>query len=374
MPLSPQRIAFVCFSRALGGLELSAIRLATVMCERGVEVWIIAPPESPLARRAQESGIVHIPLAPRWKYGDIFTAWRLAHALKAHHIDAAIIMQSKDVHLASLASLFSLRTKLVFFQQMQSGFDKRGLVHTWVYSKLSLWVTLTQRMKQDVARFTRFPAENVIVNPVGVELSKFDPSRYSAQDARRVLGLPEKGSLVGVLGRLDPQKGQEVLLQAAPKILQQFPDTVFVLAGDETAGERGYKTHLSDLAERFGIERSVVFLPFTDDVPRFMAALDVFVLPSFSETFGYVLIEAMAMEKPVVATKAGGVPEIIADGITGLLVEPRDHLALSRAILRLLENRTFSASLGRSARSEALRRYDVRMCADELLGAIANVE
>ena len=373
MPLSPQRIAFVCFSRALGGLELSTIRLATVMRERGVEVWIIAAPESPLARRVQELDIAHIPLAPRWKYGDIFMATRLAHTFKAHHIDAAIIMQSKDVHLASLASLFSLRTKLVFFQQMQSGFDKRGWVHTWVYSKLSLWVTLTQRMKQDAARFTRFPAENVIVNPVGVELSKFDSSRYSAQDARRALGLPEKGSLVGVLGRLDPQKGQEVLLQAAPKILQRFPDTVFVIAGDETAGERGYKARLFSLAGRLGIERSVVFLPFTDDAPRFMATLDVFVLPSFSETFGYVLIEAMAMEKPVVATKAGGVPEIIADGITGLLVEPRDHLALTSAILSILENKSLGASLGRSARSEALRRYDIRTCVDELLKAIEKI-
>ncbi|HEY5614976.1 MAG TPA: glycosyltransferase family 4 protein [Bacteroidota bacterium] len=373
MSQTPQRIAFVCFSRALGGLELSTIRLATVMRERGVETWIMAPPESPLALRAQESDITSIPLAPRWKYGDIFTARRLAHALKAHHIDAAIIMQSKDVHLASLASLFSLGTKFVFFQQMQSGFDKRGWVHTWVYSKLSLWVTLTQRMKQDVARFTRFPAKNVIVNPVGVELSKFDPSRYSAQDARRVLGLPEKGSFVGVLGRLDPQKGQEVLLQAAPKILQRFPDTVFVIVGDETAGERGYKARLFSLVGRLGIERSVVFLPFTEDVPRFMAALDVVVLPSFSETFGYVLIEAMAMEKPVVATNAGGVPEIIADSVTGLLVEPRDHPALALAILRILENKAFGASLGRSARSEALRRYDIRTCADELLKAITNV-
>ena len=91
----------------------------------------------------------------------------------------------------------------------------------------------------------------------------------------------------------------------------------------------------------------VKFLPFTDDVPRLMAALHIFILPSFAETFGIVVIEAMAMEKPVIATNVGGPPEIIVDGKTGLLLEPRNVEAISSAIERILSGKTLQIFLGR---------------------------
>ncbi|MGH2568263.1 MAG: glycosyltransferase family 4 protein, partial [Bacteroidota bacterium] len=118
---SPQRIALICFSHSLGGLELSALRLAATMREKGVETWIVAPPNSPLAERKTNAVIPLITLSPRWKYGDIFTARQLASALKEHRIDVALLMQSKDIHLAVIASTVSPSAKLVFYQQMQFG-------------------------------------------------------------------------------------------------------------------------------------------------------------------------------------------------------------------------------------------------------------
>jgi glycosyltransferase involved in cell wall biosynthesis len=242
-----------------------------------------------------------------------------------------------------------------------------------MYSRLSLWVTLTERMKKEVAQFTRFPARRVVVNPVGSDLTQFDPSKVSRRDARIRFGLAENDPAIGVLGRLDPQKGQEVLLRAAPEILKHTPSARFVIAGDETVGEQGYKSRLVELARELNIENSVVFHPFTDDVPEFMAAIDVFALPSFAETFGYVLIEAMAMEKPIVATNAGGVPEIITDGKTGLLVEPKDPTALAAAILKILKDDTHGISLGRTARAEALQKYNIARSAAKLIEAIDRV-
>jgi len=98
-----------------------------------------------------------------------------------------------------------------------------------------------------------------------------------------------------------------------------------------------------------------------------MAALDIFILPSFGETFGLVLIEAMAMEKPVIATDAGGVPEIITDGRTGILIEPRSVPAVGAAIEKLLDDETLCRSLGAAARADALQRFSMSRCVDELL-------
>ena len=120
-----------------------------------------------------------------------------------------------------------------------------------------------------------------------------------------------------------------------------------------------------------GVDQYVKFLPFTDAVPTLMAALDIFILPSFGETYGLVVIEAMAMEKSVIATNAGGLPEIIADGKTGLLIEPRNVEAIANAIERILDDENLRISLGRSARQDALRRFGMDSCVEALLGLLA---
>ena len=367
------RVAIVCFSRSLGGLELSTLRLAKAMKRRGTFTMVIVPPASAMLARAQEMGVDSAALAPRWKYGDIPTAIRLAGILKQNRIDRAILMQSHDIHLASLAAQFFDGVKLVFYQQMDSSHNKRDPMHSWIYSKLSLWVTLTQKMKENVLCFTRMQPSNVMVIPLGTDLERFDPALYSKSESRSLFGLPLEKNIIGILGRLDPGKGQEIIIRALPQLIRLHPDLLLVLAGEETAGEHGYKKHLEDLSHELSIEKNIRFIPFTNDVPRLMSALDVFVLPSFGETFGLVVIEAMALGKPIVATNAGGLPEIILDGETGILVPPRDVNAAACAIEKLLSNDRLRESLGTSARAEALRHFSMDSCVDALLGGLATL-
>jgi D-inositol-3-phosphate glycosyltransferase len=368
-----KRIAIVCFSRSLGGLELTVLRLARAMIARGISVTVIVPQNSELERRARDVDLHSITITPRWKYGDLGAAIRLARVLKKSRIDLVLLVQSQDIHLAALASLFSVPSKLVFYQQMQSRFNKRGFVHTWMYSKLLLWITLTQAMKKDVLECTRVPGEKVRVMPLGIDVHRFDPLEHKQAGARKYFDLPAKSCIVGVLGRLDKLKGQHVLLQAVPDILKRHPRTFFVIAGDETAGASGYKEYLRELCRTLNIERSVKFLPFTEDAPRLMAALDVFVLPSFSETYGLVVLEAMSMQKPVIATAAGGVPELVRHGKTGLLIKPNDVVAMTRALQRILGNARLRKSLGRRARADVLKKFDFDACVDAVLGLLAAI-
>lgn len=365
-----KRIALVCFSGSLGGLELSTLRLAQKFTEKGAPALLVAPPHSPLEQRARESNLSVVSLTPRWKYGDLLTAASLARALKEYRTDVVILMQSKDIHLAALARVLVPRVKLVFYQQMQSRHNKRDIFHTWIYSRLSLWISLTESMKEDVLASTKMTNDKVKVIPLGVDLFQFDPDSYHQSEARVSFQLPLHKTIVGVIGRLDAQKGQEVLLRAAPYILENHPDTLFLIVGEETAGEGGYKEKLKDLCQTLDIERHVRFLPFTDGVPQLMAALDMFILPSFSETFGLVVIEAMAMGKPIVATNAGGVPEIIRHGETGMLVEPRDERALAQAIHTILSDNELRTSLSYFAREEALNHCSVDRCVESLLEAV----
>jgi len=373
MTSSQQRIALVCFSRSLGGLELSTLRIAAAIKSKGAYAMVIVPPSSPLQQRALELGLDLATLTPRWKYGDIPAALRLAGILRDNNIERVVLMQSQDIHLASFAANFSPSAKLVFYQQMDSRHNKRDFWHTWIFSKLSLWITLTYGMRENVLSCTRMSGTKVRVVPLGTDLQRFDPAHFNQPEARSFFGLPHDKKIIGVLGRLDPGKGQEVLLRAIPEVAKHNPDVLLVIAGDETAGEPGYKAYLEKLSREIGVDRHVKFLPFTDDVPRLMAALDIFVLPSFSETFGLVVIEAMAMEKPVIATNAGGLPEIITDGKTGLLIEPRNVETVANAIEKILEDEKLRTSLAHAAREEALRRFSMDSCVDALLGLLGTL-
>ncbi len=371
MTSSQQRIALVCFSHSLGGLELSTLRIAQGMKTKGAYAMVIVPPSSPLQQRALELGLDLAALAPRWKYGDIPAAFHLAEILQDKNIDRVVLMQSQDIHLASLAVYFSRSAKLIFYQQMDSRHNKRDFWHTWIFSKLSLWITLTNGMRENVLACTRMAGAKVKVVPLGTDLHRFVPAHFNQPEARSFFGLPHDKKIIGVLGRLDAGKGQEVLLRAIPGVMKRHPEILIVIAGDETAGEPGYKAYLEKICKTIRIDQNVKFLPFTDAVPQLMAALDIFVLPSFAETYGLVVIEAMAMEKPVIATNAGGLPEIIIDGKTGLLVEPRSVEAVANAIDKILGNDELRISLGHSAREDALRRFSMDSCVDELLGLLA---
>jgi glycosyltransferase involved in cell wall biosynthesis len=343
------------------------LKLASEFNRRQAECIVIVPPDTPLANQAAENNLNKVLLKTKWKYGDITASIRLARIFKSHKIDVAIVMQSKDMSIVSVAQVIYPHTKLVFYQEMQSEIDKRDNFHTWMYSKLALWITLTNKMKQDAIKHTRVSADRISVIPIGTDMNRFDPNLYDHTETRKLFGLPDTKFIIGVLGRIDPQKGQEEFIRAIPILLSHRSDLYFVIAGDETPDKAGFKKSLICLSQELGVIDHLRFLPFTDEVPEFMSAIDLFVLPSHSETFGFVLVEAMAMGKPIVATHAGGVPEIITDNFTGLLVPPRNTQALAEALRKLVKDPELCLSISKKARTDALRRFDFAHCVDQLV-------
>jgi glycosyltransferase involved in cell wall biosynthesis len=154
------------------------------------------------------------------------------------------------------------------------------------------------------------------------------------------------GPVVGYVGRIEPRKGVRDLLAAAPRIRERVPGAHIVLVGDDPWG--AFPEELAAVRASAEVEQ----LPWRDDAPSLMRHLDVLVLPSHQEPFGTVLGEAMAVGTPVVATRVGGLAEVVEDGVTGLLVEPGDPPALADAVARVLERRE---QLGAAAREHAVR-------------------
>lgn len=175
------------------------------------------------------------------------------------------------------------------------------------------------------------------------------------------LGLNGSSKVVSIIGRLSLEKGHRYLLEGVGRILERFPETHFLIAGD--GPERG---RLEWLATRLGVNHAVSFLGYRSDVATIVAVSDVVVLASLREGCPNALIEAMSLGRPVVATSVGGVPEIARHGETGLLVPPRDPGAIAQAVLRLLRDPAWASRLGINGRQVMMQGFHIDVLAQRL--------
>jgi glycosyltransferase involved in cell wall biosynthesis len=192
----------------------------------------------------------------------------------------------------------------------------------------------------------------------GVDLSRYDHTEPCCTLPEEY-GMEPGSQIVGVVARLEPEKGHPTLLEAWPAVLRSVPDAYLLIVGE---GSR--RAALETLARQLRIAHRVVFTGRRDDVPSVTAALDVAVLPSYREAQGLSILEALALSRPVVASNVGGIPEMITDGVNGLLVPPHDADALAAAIVRLLTDHPFADTLGRAGHDMVHDRFCIDLMVD----------
>jgi len=201
--------------------------------------------------------------------------------------------------------------------------------------------------------------------PVRLIYNGVDLSRYDRQEPCCTLpdeyGLEPGAELVGVVARLEPEKGHPTLIEAWPMVLRARPSAYLLIVGEGSRREA-----LEDQARDLGITDRVVFTGRRDDIPAVTAALDVAVLPSYREAQGLTVLEAMALSRPVVASNVGGIPEMITDGATGLLVPPRDAPALAAAITRLLSDHPLADMIARAGHDLVHERFCIELMVSKI--------
>ncbi len=220
-------------------------------------------------------------------------------------------------------------------------------------------VAVSGSKREDLTR-AGVSTDRVVVIPHGIHLDH--PSPGAEGKLRSELGLGAGERVIGVVARLSPEKGHRHLLEAVRLVLQAEPKTRVLLVGDGPL-----RTALEGEVRALGLEGSVVFAGFRRDMPEVYAIIDIVVSASLREGFPLSLVEALAAHRPVVATRVGDVPEIVRDGVTGVLVEPGDEGGLARAILGLLRDPARRGALGREGR----KLVEERFTADRMARAYA---
>ena len=205
-----------------------------------------------------------------------------------------------------------------------------------------------EHLEQGVASIEKY----VIIHS-GVILQQIMNTNIDVETGKKEFDIPQNSNVIGVVGRLVPIKGHKYLVSAAKRIIKEFGNTVFVFVGD------GYlESILERQAESLGVRKNIIFAGWRNDVIAVLGLFDILVLPSLNEGMGKVLIEGMALGKPIVASSVGGIIDLVKNGDNGILVPPRDSDALAEAILKLIRNKNLTRELGKNGKSKVYPEYD----------------
>ncbi len=348
----------LCLSASWGGLEMRCVDDAVRLHERGHTVIPVVRKNTPLADQFRTHGLNPYTISARDYFSPIASI-RLASLFRKRKITAVHLHRSQDLALTVMAADLGCVSHRVLTLRMESEHRKFDLYHRWVYSRLTAVLTLTGRLRRMVIDNRPINPDKVHCLYNGIDFSELRSAAEPKETIRSRWGVPVDSFVVGIVGRLDVLKGQRTLIRAVSGLKDVIPDLKLIIVGEESVGEPGERIYLESLTAELGLERHVIFTGHLHPPGIIVPAFDIAVMASRKETFGNVAVEASGLGVPVIATDAGGAPEIIEHGRNGLLVQPEDPDALADALKTLYQHPETGRKMGEEGRIMAERRFGI---------------
>ncbi|HOX54459.1 MAG: glycosyltransferase [Candidatus Omnitrophica bacterium] len=342
-----------------GGGQLSFLSILELIDKTSLKPIVVLPYEGDLSKRIREMGI-EVCVIP---FGSIKTTNIFVNLFSIFRFYALIKKRKINlIHINALRPMFytGLAAKIAGVPVIWHARDLKA--NRWIDRILSNLARHIIAISKIVAG--RFPwYENnpdrlsIIYN--GIDTGKLSPRPRDSRVLHE-FHIEEDEAVVGTIGHLEPRKGQDIFLQAASNVLLKFPNSKFVLVGKDMKNGEKYKSDLEYLITWLKIEDKVVFAGVRKDIAEVISIMDLFICPFKDEAFGRVVIEAMAMAKPVIGYRSGALPELIEDGKSGILVDPDRADCLADAIIELLGDRDKAMKFGEAGRKIVQDKFDVK--------------
>ena len=342
--MKPLRILHTESSKGWGGQENRTLNELIAMRERGHTLAVVSRPGARILERAKEAGFETFEVDMRGAI-DLPNILRLRRVIRQFGADIVNTHSGRDTQLAGMAARSLIGRPLI----VRTRHLALPITSKFSYSILPDHVVTVSKYVENYLVAAGVPGNQVSTVSTGVDFSRYDRSTVQG-NLREELGLAANSLLIGTVAILRAKKGHAEILDAAPEVLKRFPNAHFLFAGDGPQTENLKSRIVAD-----GLTGHVHMLGLRRDVTNVLASLDVFVLPTHQEALGTAFIEAAALGVPAIGTNIDGVPEIVQDGSTGLLVPPHDGKALGEAIISLLADPARRATMRQTA-SEFVRR------------------
>jgi len=334
------------------GGEAQVLHLASGLDAKGHRSIVVGQPDSPLLERASAKGlsVEAIRMPSEWSFRAVF---EIGQVVKKHRIQVIHMHSSHACTLGGWAGRLNRIPVRVISRRVDFSLRKNPLRHFKYQWGIDRILAISEGVRRVLIE-DGLDSKKINIVHSGIDLSLFDPD-LSGAEGRAEFGIAANAPVIGCVAHFADHKGHRYLIDAAGKIVRERPDVQFLLIG-----EGKLKNGIENQVKKLGIRKNVIFTGFQKDVPRLLAAMDLVVLSSYLEGLGTSLLDAMAMAKPVVGTRVGGIPEMIEEGENGMLVPPRDSGALSMAIIKMLDNKDKLKKMGRAGRKKVLNEFSAQ--------------
>lgn len=345
-----------------GGVESWIGFVSKGLIERGHRVGIAGRPGSEFIRRTAASapGAEILELAISGDFNP-FTIGKVKQYVDQRDIDIVIVNFNKDVRIGGLAARWNSFTRVVW--RVGVNLTKDSLAHRFLTPRLVDGViTPSESLKRQITELGYITEEMVQVIHTGIRDTNLNVSKAEAvRQLREKYGLPADCPVAVTSGRFVDQKGHRYLVEAAPMIVQRFPQMRFLLLGDGPL-----ESEVRSQIDRLNLKEHFVFAGLLDDFDLELAGSDIMLHPAVIEPFGIVLLEGMRAGLPVVACRVDGIPEVVAEAETALLVEPGDAESLAISTIALLGDRSMTTSFGEAGRERWRREFSYDVMLDKV--------
>lgn len=334
------------------GGQHQVLLTVTGLAELGHPAVLVAQNSGELSRRAQE-GLRTVPLNPSGEF-DLHAGWQLYRILRSLAPEVVHVHDPMGVALTAMALKFQPRLQprpLIVASRRVDFHLKKNAFSRWKYRHIDVFIAVSNVIARMLVE-DGIPADRIEVVHDGVPIGTID--KTPSADVHKELWLPHGSPVIGNVAALVPHKGQKDLISAAAKVVRAVPDARFVILGE---GE--LRPVLDQQVKSLGLERHVFLPGFRPDALSLQKSFDIFVMSSITEGLGSAMLDALACGTPVVGTRAGGIPEVIEHGRTGLLVKPHHPDELAAAIVRLLQDPALRARLGAAGRAHVETAFSV---------------
>ncbi len=356
----------VCLSHSWGGLEQVAANDAADASQLGLKVRMLCLEGSPIHETlSKRAGVEVLPL--NFRPRDYFD-FKLKRELDRLCDDGVNLIHTHQTSLlGSIVPWLWKRPQVALLasRHIMNNHDKRNFFHHAIYRRLDALIVMSQTLRRNVLDTHPLRDPQVKVVNLGLDFDRFDPAKVDATRQREAWNADAETLVIGLVGRIDPAKGQDTFIKAAAGLIKSMkgnPKMKFIMVGEETLGRASeHLKQLKAMVAQFRLEEHVVFAGYQENIPEVMRAFDIFVMPSRQEAFGLVAIEAMAMECPIVISSGGSADEIVGKEEFGLLVRPEDAFDLQRQLRVLIDQPEARKRMGKRAREHVLKFYDRRV-------------
>lgn len=330
-----------------------SLETAKKLTEKGMNVKILCTENSKLLEESTKAGFETLPYFGKNK-NIPSSVFKLKNYLISSETDVIHSNHSHDLWvLAPALNMARSNTRLFLTKHMASGVKKNDIVHKYLYKRLDAAFAISSYIKQSLKNTTPLPESKIILLPVGIDPARFSRMRFNTEEVKRELGLPEGRLIIGITGRMTPGKGHEEFLKAAKILNDRYEEKIFFLViGSASFGEEDYEKGIRAMANELKL-RNILFTGHSPEPERTMMAIDILSFPSHDESFGRVLLEAMALEIPTAASGFAGVLDITIENETGLLFKPGDSESQAKALETLLNSEELRKKFALAGRKRA---------------------